>query len=65
MPYWEFYCLMVQRVSLTDDMRNTLLAAASEMIRRQGEKGAERWRIRNDDIEGLIATRFRYACWGP
>lgn len=64
MLYDGLYCLMVQQVSLTDRMRNVLLAAAIEMLRRQGEKGAERRRVKDDDIEGLVTTRFRPACFG-
>lgn len=64
MSFWAMNCLMVQRVSLTDSTRNTLLLAAIEMLRRRGEKGVGRRRIKTDDIEGLIVTRFRPASLG-
>ena len=64
MSFWTMNCLMVQRVSLTDSTRNTLLLAAIEMLRRRGEKGAGRRRVKTDDIEGLISTRFRPAFLG-
>ncbi|MBI4132305.1 MAG: hypothetical protein HY474_01600 [Candidatus Sungbacteria bacterium] len=56
---------MVQQVSLNDRMRNVLLAAATEMMRQQGEKGAGRRRVKDDDIEGLLETQFRISCLGP
>ena len=64
MPNEWLHCLMVQRVSLNDRMRNVLLAAAIEMLRRQGEKGAGRRSVKDDDIEGVVSTRFQFACLG-
>lgn len=54
------YCLMVQRVSLNDRMRSILLAAAIEMLRRQGEKGAGRRSVKDDDFG--VYSRLDYCC---
>lgn len=64
MPYEVLYCLMVQRVSLNGRMRSSLLTAAAEMLRRQGERGAGRRRVKDDDIEGVVSTEFQFACLG-
>jgi len=58
MDYWDIACLMVQQVSLTDGMRSALLMTAREMMLREGEKGAGKRRVKNDDIEGLVRTHF-------
>ena len=64
MLYGGITCLMVQNVSLTDGMRNAIAAVAAGMLRRQGEKGAERGRLKHDDIEGELKTQFGFACLG-
>lgn len=58
------YCLMVQRVSLTDSMRNELVSLAAALIRTRGEPGGDRVRFKRDDMAGELRTRYRVACLG-
>ncbi|OGZ94965.1 MAG: hypothetical protein A2847_02205 [Candidatus Sungbacteria bacterium RIFCSPHIGHO2_01_FULL_50_25] len=58
MGFEAISCLMVQNVSLTNSMRNTLIFGAIELLRYHGEKGNGRKRIKTDDIEGFITTEF-------
>lgn len=60
----ELYCLMVRQVSLNKRMRNSLIVTAAEILRRHDGEDADREPVRDDDMEGVVMTRFRIACIG-
>ncbi len=57
---FEIYCLMVDKIGLSNAMRTALFKAAKAMV----ENKKDSLKIMTDDLEALIQTEFKHTGFG-